>query len=541
MALKNLNADLEKIFNQIIGTAGNESKAKNKYRKFFQKFGHIFEIKYEDAVDQLNDIRTSSKSTRRNKKTGKVTQVYSTDEYGAEENILNTEKGRMGKSGEKYTSGEMQKAVKATAKSLLAEYAAIGTKFQGQFKKPYVISSDPKLVEIGVDLEKAGDADAYDVLLKEKKRIANKVFGPGGEGEALYDILLRAGRVKSESGVVAPSNLYNIGHTDAIGQYKGTALSKGVDAALGEDDSGVIDDVKDTIAKKVKSTLDQNGITIFAEDDFFVFEGVKMVQNPKSKFVVKTSLESQYNNQIKDNKEAGVGTAKDASKSSTVLSELVKDIQDIIKEQLNKRGGRNAKEWAARQGSDSFMDALGKGIVMSPSLLPLYKSGQAKNLTKWKGAKKNRKSTSKKFRDTKSKVSRTRHNLLKAGLSNPKSKSRKASPERGTPGASNENQVQAAFVTRAFINSRLAKQVQKNMGRPGLENQTGRLAESAQVVNAVPKGNQLHMDYTYNPLYRVFENGRQYTSSYDPRPLIEGSIRELAAAKLETKFTLRRV
>jgi hypothetical protein len=49
------------------------------------------------------------------------------------------------------------------------------------------------------------------------------------------------------------------------------------------------------------------------------------------------------------------------------------------------------------------------------------------------------------------------------------------------------------------------------------------------------------MDYTYNPLYRVFENGRQYTSSYDPRPLIEGSIRELAAAKLETKFTLRRV
>ena len=49
------------------------------------------------------------------------------------------------------------------------------------------------------------------------------------------------------------------------------------------------------------------------------------------------------------------------------------------------------------------------------------------------------------------------------------------------------------------------------------------------------------MDYTYNPNYRVFENGSQYPSNFDPRPLIENSIRELAAQKLETKFTLRRV
>ena len=540
MALQNLNADLEAIFNQIIGTAGKESKAKSNYRKFFQRFGHIFDINYQDAVDQLNDIETRSKSTTRNKKTGTKTQVYSKDEYGSEENILNNEKGRMGKSGAQYAAGDIQKAVKETAKQLLAEYAKIGTKFEGEFKKPYVISASSSLVQIKVDLEKPGDADAYEILAKEKKRIANLVFGSGGKGEALYDILLRAGRVKSESGVVSPANLYNIGHTDAIGQYKATALSKGVDAALGEDDSGVIDDVKDTIANKVKTTLDENGITIFAEDDFFVFEGTKMVQNPNSKFVIKTSLESQYNNQVKDNKKSGAGTAADASQSSTVLSGLVKDIQDIIKKQLNKRGGRSAKEWAARQGSDSFIDALGKGIVMAPSLLPLYKTGQAKNLTKWKGTKKNRKSTSRKFKDTRSKVSTTRHNLLKAGLSNPK-KSKKASPERGTRGASNESAVQEAFVTRAFINSKLASQVKKNMGRPALENQTGRFADSVRVVNAMPKCNQLHMDYTYSPLYRVFENGTQYTSSYDPRPLIEGSIRELAAAKLETKFTLRRV
>ena len=101
--------------------------------------------------------------------------------------------------------------------------------------------------------------------------------------------------------------------------------------------------------------------------------------------------------------------------------------------------------------------------------------------------------------------------------------------------------LQKAFETRAFVNSRLSKTVANNMGRPGLENQTGRFARSAQVTNAMAVGNQVHMDYTYNPLYRVFEGGDQYTASYDPRPLIESSIRELAAAKLETRFTLRRV
>jgi hypothetical protein len=79
------------------------------------------------------------------------------------------------------------------------------------------------------------------------------------------------------------------------------------------------------------------------------------------------------------------------------------------------------------------------------------------------------------------------------------------------------------------------------MGRPSLENRTGRFAQSAQVVNANALGNHIHMDYTYNPLYRVFEGGADYPSGYDPRPLIERSIRELAAQKLETKFTLRRI
>ena len=79
------------------------------------------------------------------------------------------------------------------------------------------------------------------------------------------------------------------------------------------------------------------------------------------------------------------------------------------------------------------------------------------------------------------------------------------------------------------------------MGRPALENQTGRFAQSANLINVVPQGDGLHMDYTYDPRYKVFEDGARYPKNYDPRPLIERSIRELAAQKLETKFTLRRI
>ena len=112
--------------------------------------------------------------------------------------------------------------------------------------------------------------------------------------------------------------------------------------------------------------------------------------------------------------------------------------------------------------------------------------------------------------------------------------------KRTRDGGDNEL-LRKAMETRAFVQTRLTKEVQSNMGRPALENQTGRFAESVQLVNVMPKGDQFHMDYTYDDRYKVFEQGRQYPAGYDPRPLIERSIRELAAQQLKTKFTLRRI
>jgi hypothetical protein len=93
------------------------------------------------------------------------------------------------------------------------------------------------------------------------------------------------------------------------------------------------------------------------------------------------------------------------------------------------------------------------------------------------------------------------------------------------------------------INKDLGKQVAGNMGRPGLRNETGRFASSARATSILPGGKGVGLiNYTYQKdPYQVFENGTGYPSAFDPRHVIEKSIRELATRQLETKFVLRRV
>ena len=96
-----------------------------------------------------------------------------------------------------------------------------------------------------------------------------------------------------------------------------------------------------------------------------------------------------------------------------------------------------------------------------------------------------------------------------------------------------------------FINKQLPATIMKNMGRPSLENQTGRFARSAEVVSAIPdRRGLITFNYTYDERYRVFEpehNDGKYPSSYDPRDLISRSIRDLAIAQAQFKFITRRV
>lgn len=98
----------------------------------------------------------------------------------------------------------------------------------------------------------------------------------------------------------------------------------------------------------------------------------------------------------------------------------------------------------------------------------------------------------------------------------------------------------------ALINAKLPQTVAGNMGEPRLVNRTGRFAGSARVtdIQQTPKGFP-SIGYTYEKdPYGVFErtSGTRFASAdRDPRPLIEGSIREIAQQLIGQRFYTRRL
>lgn len=100
---------------------------------------------------------------------------------------------------------------------------------------------------------------------------------------------------------------------------------------------------------------------------------------------------------------------------------------------------------------------------------------------------------------------------------------------------------------QALINAKLPDKVRENMGPPGLENRSGRFANSVRVteVTQTNKGfPSLGYSYEKNP-YQIFEQGAGKfpwaTSERDPRALIDRSIREIAVEYITGRFYTRRI
>lgn len=120
-------------------------------------------------------------------------------------------------------------------------------------------------------------------------------------------------------------------------------------------------------------------------------------------------------------------------------------------------------------------------------------------------------------------------------------KARKGTTKRKQQGAASQ-----PLHLIGLINKELPNTVRKNMGAPGLENQTGRFAASVRLTDVVktPKGFP-SFGYTYQKdPYQVFENGigsaPWANGDRDPRELIDRSIREIAAQFAIGRFYTRR-
>ncbi len=93
-----------------------------------------------------------------------------------------------------------------------------------------------------------------------------------------------------------------------------------------------------------------------------------------------------------------------------------------------------------------------------------------------------------------------------------------------------------------LINKQLPRTLANNMGPPRLTSQTGRFADSVRLTDMVATAQGFpSIGYTYQKdPYQVFEKGDPFDPSYDPRILIDQSIREIAAQFAIGRFYTRR-
>ena len=117
---------------------------------------------------------------------------------------------------------------------------------------------------------------------------------------------------------------------------------------------------------------------------------------------------------------------------------------------------------------------------------------------------------------------------------------------RASPKRSRRGIASGPLQLIGLINKKLPGVVAKNMRAPRLQNQTGRFASSARIVDVTQTTQgfpSLGFTYEKNP-YQVFEStsGTRYASvERDPRSLIEGSIREIAIELALGRIFTRRV
>lgn len=346
-----------------------------------------------------------------------------------------------------------------------------------------------------------------------------------------YDDILRDAS-KGQTGKESP---FNIGHNVSVSESRLSIFAKSAVEAAQESGAFATDqEAKDFVMTSVNNALKANDLDIEIDEDIEI--SFNKDKGLTGSVKVTYAAEGWFKNQVLRQEEAGYGSILASPKNkNSLLESLQRDIEEESKKRLV---GQTKRQFEDRKGSNSLTDNALAIIINNPTMRRLYNKKLAVNLSAIKFDAKGKNQTAKAPLNLGG-PKRRKKIVGSRGIALPKQKDKKQG--LGQVESGNNEMMRKAFETRAFVNSRLAKTVAGNMGRPALENQTGRFARSAQVTNAMAVGNQVHMDYTYSSLYRVFEGGDNYSANYDPRPLIENSIRELAAAKLETKFTLRRV
>ena len=195
--------------------------------------------------------------------------------------------------------------------------------------------------------------------------------------------------------------------------------------------------------------------------------------------------------------------------------------------------GEKIGTWPNAEASDSFLTMVEKK-TLSGLLKPLKKNKNVRVRTKNKNIhkQKNSKTKSSPRKHTPRRTQKIQANPKKAIVAKVMQATRNKKKSKAAP-------ANAPLFLLGIINKDLPDMVRANMGAPALTNQTGRFASSVRAtdMHMTPQGFP-SIGYTYQrDPYEVHE--QEY--EYDPRRLIDRSMREIAAQYAIGRFYTRRV
>ena len=223
--------------------------------------------------------------------------------------------------------------------------------------------------------------------------------------------------------------------------------------------------------------------------------------------------------------------------NSATMSEAKNEVDALQAnlEALLEQLGEEIGGWPNAEASDSFLTMAEKKIMLG-LLKPLKGSKGVRTRTRIKNIKKGKntktKSTPRKYKPKRTQKIQSNPSIPKLAMLIKKGKSTRSAKSKSGP-------ANAPLFLLGIFNKELPETVRANMGEPALTNQTGRFAGSVRATDMVqtPQGFP-SIGYTYQrDPYGTFEQD----VNYDPRKLIDRSMREIAAEYAIGRFYTRRV
>jgi len=247
--------------------------------------------------------------------------------------------------------------------------------------------------------------------------------------------------------------------------------------------------------------------------------GISAKTNP-SRNVLK-EFEIEYITLIDQGSQANNAQSQKERKVREILQQAAKHVLSKVPLALQK-GSHNAVTVAAGKLTKSSKKAGAK--VSDPRLIPI-------------ADKKDK--TPEQFIGIYSKIVETASKESLAPKTSPKKRNKKVT-------SSDKQNIPSWSSLIAIINAKLPERVAKNMGAPGLVYRTGRLADSAKVVNVQTTRDgypSVVFDYERDP-YDVFDRtsgaSPWNTPARDPRTLVDRSVREIVQEMAIGRFYTRR-